>query len=201
MTDIFKDFEDIVDKEKSEPKEFDLGPISVLGDKQAALEEKVNDNRVELIKKFCDEIGASIADIDEVLKMFKKDLFNVRQVQIPELMVEFNLESITTSSGVKLTIKDDINVTTKDKEALYAFMRSTGSADLIKNRITVEIQNEKQRKEAIDLLDKTELAYQSDESVHFQTLKKFVKDQLAAGKVLPNKAVSVFEYRYTKIKR
>lgn len=198
--DIFGALEEAVDREQEE-KTVDLGPISRLVEKQGRLESVANGIDVDTLYKKVLEIDASINTIEEVLKRRKKDLFQVRQQQIPDLMQEFGLSTVSTSDGVKIKIEKGVSVTTKSTEKLHKYMRDNGAGDLIKNQVMVTVANEEERKEVIGKLDETMCEYKNKEGVHSATLKKYVKDLLEEGKQLPPEAANVYEYEYSKIQK
>lgn len=199
-SDIFGALEEAADREQEE-KTIDLGPISRLVDKQGRLESKADQTDVEILYQEVLRTDASIDTIEEVLKRRKKDLFKVRQQQIPELMQEFGLSTVATSGGVKIKIEKGVSVTTKSQEKLHKYMRANGAGDLIKNQLMVVVANEEERKEVVAKLDETMCEYKPKEGVHSATLKKYVKDLLEEGKQLPPEAANVYEYEYSKIQK
>lgn len=202
MTDIFSDIEAAAEKEEEQlRKEVDLGLITKLVNRQLSLEEKANEDRVNKIMTLVDSIGASIGDIEEALKQRKKVLFNIRQIQIPEIMREFGLESITTLQGKKIEIKGDISVSVKNQERLFWYLRENDAGDLVKNQVIVDVSNEGERQEILELLERTACSFEAKESVHASTLKKYVKDCLEKGQKIPEDIVSTFEYQFSKIKK
>lgn len=200
MTDIFKDIEAAADEDKKD-KVIDLGPISRLVDKQHMLEKSAIELDVNCLYAYIKEHDISMATLEEATKKRAKDLFNVRQVQIPELMKEFGLNAIESSSGVKIKIMDGLSVTVKDKDKLHKFLRDNDAGDLIKNNVTVEVENEEKRKEVVELLEKHDFSVTSKEAVHAATLKKHVKGMLEKGKAIPEESLKTYEYEYSKIKK
>jgi len=200
VDDIFADIEEAADKDK-EDKTIDLGPISRLVDQQAMLERTALETHVQNLYSFIKLNNMSIETIEEAMKLRAKDLFKVRQVQIPEMMKEFGLNAIESTSGTAIKIMDGLSVTIKDADKLHAFLRKNEAGDLIKNKITIEVENEEKRKEVVKLLESKELNYEVKEAVHNATLKKHVKDLRKDGKDLPNESVKIYEYEYSKIKK
>lgn len=198
-TDIFADIEAAADSEK-ESRKIDLGPVSKLANQQAKLEAKVHEKTAEVIHAFVKKLGGSVADVEEALKMRKKDLFNIRQVQIPELMKEFGLDALTTTDGSQIKIMDGISVSVRDPDKFFKYLRDNNAGDLIKNQVIVQVTNEEKRKEVIALLEETDFAFEAKESVHAATLKRYVKDRLAEGIKVPEDIVNTFEYQFSKIK-
>jgi hypothetical protein len=198
--DIFADMEAAAAQIEKENQQIDLGPISRLVDKQQMLEAKPGLDRVKKLLKLVDEIGASVADIDETVKQRKKHLFNVRQVQIPEMMRGFGLKSVTTETGTTIEIKDGLSVTVKSADRLYAFLRQKGLGDIIKDTITVAVDDEKSGKGVIESLEKLGVLFNRKEAVHGGTLKKQCKLLLEKGETVPPEVATLYQYEYSNIK-
>ena len=197
MDDIFKEIEEAGDKVKKE-QTIDLGMISRLVESQVMLERKANDWNVNKIISFSRTNEYSIEDLEEALKLRKKVLFNIRQVQIPEVMKEFGLDSIKTTTGTTIKIKGDISVSIKDETNFFKYLRENEAGDLIKEVIIVSVTSE-ERKEVIDTLDQTECVYETKEGIHAQTLKKYIKGLREKGVKVPENLVSIYEYQFSKI--
>lgn len=177
----------------------DLGPISELADKQSRLDAKENKTIARLIYDHAINMGASVKDVEGALKLIKKDLFDVKQNQLPELMGSFGLTEVTTDNGAKITIKDGLSPTVKDAEKLYDFVREIGDGAIIKDNVTVSL-NEEVADSLFEVLVGLDLEYDRKQGIHAATLKKWCKDKLADGVNLPE-AISVFEYKYAQLKK
>lgn len=196
--DIFKDIEAAGEKDQ-ENKTVDLGPISAMVEKQINLERSEDLEKSSDLSKFINQIDASISDIEAALKKRRTDLYNVRQVQIPEYMKGIGLEKVTTSNGTSLEIKDGLSITIKDKDKFYSFVRKQNAGDLIKDSIIIDLSGNKKVGEVIKFLDKTDSFYERKEAIHAATVKKFIKGCMEKGIKIPISA-NVFEYQYSKIK-
>jgi len=195
---IFDAIADAGDKVK-ETKKIDLGPVSRMVEKQGMLEAKEDPEMIRRLNKVINDYKISIKTIETCLKDRNKELFRVRQQQIPELMKEFGLDAVKTTEGTSIKIVGDISVTKKDEAKLFKYLRANKAGDLIKNQVIVTVEDEKERKEVIETLDKTSCCYVAKEGIHAGTLKKHIKALKKEGKVIPEDAVSVFDYEYSKI--
>lgn len=196
---IFEAIEEAGDEVK-ESKKIDLGPLSKAVEKQGMLEGPVNTLHVKNLNQIIIENDLSIETLEECLKIRKKELYKVRQQQIPEIMKEFGLSDVKTLDGTSIKIVGDIQVTKKDETKLFKYLRENKAGDLIKNQVIVTVESEEQRKEVVASLDKTDCCYEAKEGVHAATLKKYIKDLQKEGKKIPEDAVNVFDYEYSKIK-
>jgi predicted transcriptional regulator len=198
--DIFKEFEEEAKKEKN--KAVDLGPVSALVKKQAMLERKAVPVCVATLYRFIKEQNFSVSEVEEALKLRKADLNDIKNNQIPELMREYGLSSVTTDDGATIEIKDGLSVTVKDQEKLLAYVREQEAGDLIKNNLTIAIKGEEKTVDHIrDVLNELGVEHNEKEAIHPQTLKKFIKGQLKEGKRPDDNVVNIYEYRYSNIKK
>jgi len=199
VEDIFSEIEK-AGEEVKKAKKVDLGPISRMVEVQSMLEGKADDELVRRLNKVIKDYKISIGTITECLKDRNKELFRVRQQQIPELMKEFGLDAVTTTDGTSIKIVGDISVTKKDDKKLFKYLRANDAGDLIKNQVIVSVNDEKERLEVVAALDETMCSYESKEGIHAGTLKKHIKALKKLGKAIPEDAVAVFDYEYSKIK-
>lgn len=181
-------------------KKVDLGPLSILVEKQGMLEGKADPDLVRRLDKVIKDYKISIGTISECLKNRNKELFRVRQQQIPEIMKEFGLDGVKALDGTSIQIVGDISITKKDEQKIFKYLRDHEAGDLIKNQVIVTVDNEEERKEVIESLDKTSCCYEAKEGIHAGTLKKYIKSLKEKGKQIPEDAVAVFDYEYSKIK-
>ncbi len=194
--DIFSELEKAADQE--EPS-IDLGLISDMVEQQVRLESKADPGKVNTLIGYMRNIKASIQDIEEALKERKRDLFFVRQRNIPEYMNSCGLKKVETQNGVTVEVKQGLSITTKNKEKLHQFVRSHNSGDIIKDTLVIDM--DQNQEEILSLVDKTGNAYERKESIHGMTLKKFIKTCLENGIHIPEEVVNVYEYKYSKIRK
>lgn len=199
--DIFQEFQKAAETDEQEKeKEIDLGRISRLVDIQAAMERDPDNRNVNQLYNHIKRERYSNNDVEEALKLLGKDLFRVKQQQIPELMDEYGLESITTKSGDTIKIEKGLSLSVRDHDKLHAYLRKHNYGDLIKNVITVPIRGESLRKEVTDFLQANNTPYDQKEAVHHKTLSAHIKKGLETGQVPGDDIVNIHEYKYSKIK-
>lgn len=128
---------------------------------------------------------------------------DIAQVQIPGLMETIGIEEFTTTSGVKLSIKQVLRAAppAARRAEAYAYLRERGFGDLVKRNIVVGFGRGEEDAAAalVADLDGKGFRTKDEEKVEPQTLKKWVKDQLAAGVHVPADLFGVREFREAKI--
>jgi len=128
---------------------------------------------------------------------------DISQQQIPQLMESIGIEEFTTTSGVKLSIKDIIRAAppAARRAEAYAWLKEHGYGDLIKHNIIVGFGRDEEQ-DANDLaadLERKGLRTKDELKVESQTMKKFVKDRLAAGQAIPMDLFGVRQFKQAKI--
>lgn len=146
----------------------------------------------------------AIADLELKLKKATEELRKVQEDLLPNAMAEAGMKAFTLDNGAKITIKDDVAVSIpKDqKYQAYQWLRDNGFGDVIKHNVVVEFGKEDDDA-AIRLMqycEKQGKHAEDQQSVHSQTLKALVKEQLAKGKEIPLDLFGAYPYSKAVIK-
>lgn len=201
--DIFQDITEAAE-EDAKNTTVDLGPLNPLISRQIELEAKTDLGKVNSIYDEVCRTSASVSDVEEALKRLKKDLFKIKQVQIPEFLKGLGIRTIETDEGFTIEIKGDVSVSVKDKVKLYQFIKDQKHGDIIKDSLKVEFGEITEAEwEGLQLyMDKNiNCSYERSEAVHAQTLKKFVRTMLKDGITIPPEFANIYEYEYSNLKK
>jgi hypothetical protein len=129
---------------------------------------------------------------------------DISQQQIPDLMETLGIEEFTTTSGVKISIRAILRAAppAARRAEAYRYLEEKGFGDLIKRNIVVGFGRGEEEAAAnlVADLDGKGLRTKDEVKVEPQTLKKWVKGQLAAGVHVPPDLFGVREFRQAKIK-
>jgi hypothetical protein len=131
------------------------------------------------------EENVAIAEQDLALK--KERLLKIERVDLPELIRESGMMAVTLEDGVMVTIVDDIDcgVSVERRPIAYDWLRDHNAGGLIKMVVGVSFgkgEEEKAGKLLLELSKKygPDAAFDK-EDVHYQTLKSYIKGQIAAA--------------------
>ena len=141
----------------------------------------------------------------ESLKQKQKELERISGEVIPTLLGEMGLSSLKLADGSAVDVKPyyAANISLKNREAAYNWLRSNGLGDIIKNEITVSFGRNEDNKAA----DYANLArgqgYQPTQKLKVEpmTLKALVRERIENGKDMPADIFNVFVGNRTIIKR
>jgi len=150
------------------------------------------------------QIDKDIEDAEAHLKSLKFRKKKVNTEDIPALMEEMGVDSVEVD-GHKVSVRPFVHARIDDanKPEAFAFLRSIGEDDIIKNNITVAFSRGQDnvagavmddlRGQGFDPVQKTE--------VHHSTLKAWVKNRIESGKELDFDTFGVFVGAEAKITR
>jgi hypothetical protein len=175
---------DYFDTENEEAPPATLERLTELAARAKALETEINTATVELQKKQ--------DDLDKILRGY-----------IPDIFKELALEEYKLATGEKITVKDDVkcNISEERKPAAFGWLREHNYDGIIKTAVNATFGKGEAQRAADACAVLIEAGYDASvtDSVHPQTLKAFVKEQLEAGTAIPIDTFGIFEFRIAKI--
>ncbi len=153
-------------------------------------------------------VRKDIDQLEEQLKVIKKDEVQLSQEEVPNLLLERGLTSITLESGEKIEISEDLHASlSKDptkRKIVLKWLVKNGGAGMIKEELTVE----EPEKSLLDYLVEEEIPFAKIFDVHHSSLRAFLKSKLGITKGslqeieigdIPKEA-NIFVFKKTKIK-
>lgn len=163
-----------------------LGRVAVMARQQLELEGA------------CEELAAQ-------LKEKQKELYKVRDHDLPELMQEVGLRSVALEDGTTVTVEPGVacSIAKAREEEAFGWMLAHGFGALIKQNVTVLFDAEEAAKadKVRESLSKKGFDVQLSRSVHGGTLKKFVREQVQGDDgTFPRELFNVYEFTQAKIK-
>jgi len=158
-------------------------------------------DQVKKLRDLEDEFKAE----EEALKNKKREIEKVSGEVIPTLLSEMGLSSLKLADGSAVEVKPyyAANISLKNREAAYNWLRSNGLGDIIKNEITVSFgKNEDNKAAEYANLAKGQ-GFQPTQKLKVEpmTLKALVRERTEAGKDMPTDIFNVFVGNRTTIKR
>ena len=168
-------------------------------------------DRTENIKSLADQVK-KLRDLEDqvkaeeqALKDKEKEIERISGEVIPTLLSEMGLSSLKLADGSAVDVKPyySANISIKNREAAYNWLRSNGLGDIIKNEITVSFgRNEDNKAAEYANLAKGQ-GFQPTQKLKVEpmTLKALVRERMEAGKDMPTDIFNVFAGNRTTIKR
>lgn len=132
---------------------------------------------------------SAVSDAENQLKILKENARILREETIPAAMHELGIQDLTLASGQRLTVKQDVyaSIPPEYKEQAMEWLEDNGFAGLIKVGVQTDFgKGESARAyELFSELRERGLPVQYGQNVHPQTLKAFLREQIASGANVP----------------
>ena len=175
------------------------------------VEEEVTEDVLSTIAKQAQlllDMRKDIVMMEESLAMLQKEEKVLSQEDIPALLLEQGVTSITLETGEKIEVVEEVYATlVKDpfkRNKVLRWIAENGGAAMIKKELVVE----EPENSILDFLNEKEIPYKTTKGVHHSTLRAWWRSKLGMAKGSLQeielgditKEASVFIYKKTKIK-
>ena len=168
-------------------------------------------DRTENIKSLADQVKNlryledQLKVDEELLKNKKRDIEKISGEIIPTLLSEMGLSSLKLADGSAVEVKPyySANISIKNREAAYNWLRENGLGDIIKNDVTVSFgRNEDNKAAEYANLAKSQ-GFQPTQKLKVEpmTLKALVRERIEKGVDMPMDIFNVFVGNRTKLTR
>ena len=147
------------------------------------------DDMAQLARALVDA-DAAVSNAEQALKDAKETARLLREETIPSAMQEMGLEEVKLSTGQKISVKQDVyaSIPAANKDRAYEWLNENGFDGLIKLEVSSQFPRGAQDAafELYEFVKDRGLGQPKiDQSVHAQTLKAFIKEQLSKGANIP----------------
>lgn len=160
--------------------------LDMMGEHAAGITVSASNEGLALISSLAQaqyDAALKVAHLEDDLKEAKDELRKVSEVDLPEAMKECGVKDFTTTTGLKITLKEDVNVgiAAARKEEAYEWLKANGFDGLIKSDLSLHFDRDhvKDADKLVAQLSKKGYEVEFNQSVHYQTLKAFVKERMA----------------------
>ena len=182
-----------------------MSDINFEKDQEEVLDKTENVDRLAMKIKDLQTLENEVSALEDRLKNTKRDLETLSGDVIPTMMAEMGLSQLKLMDGSSVDVKPyyAANISLKNREAAYNWLRSNGLGDIIKNEITVSFgRNEDNKAAEYANLAKGQ-GFQPTQKLKVEpmTLKALVRERTEAGKDMPTDIFNVFVGNRTTIKR
>jgi hypothetical protein len=156
------------------------------------------------------DLSKQLADLDsrikkgeELLDQLKDQKKNLSENLIPSAMTDVGLESFSLSDGTKIEVKKFYSgsITDVNRSKAFEWLRSHNFDSLIKRNVIIAFGRGEDAiaQKFLKDLEKKKLNFEDRETVHAQTLKAFIREQMEAGHDLPHELLGVYVGNVTKL--
>ncbi len=171
-------------------------------------------NAIQRLGKMVAEMAQLVLqeeELEDKLKEVKNQLKQFQENLVPELMIELDLNDLTTKGGIRVEMREEVRASfPKDqdrRDIAFSWLKQSGNEGLVKHEFKIRYgRDSAQEVERLARLleehgiSKTATVEQ-DQTIHHQTLVAFLKRELKEGHDVPLEAFGAFTQRFAKIKR
>jgi hypothetical protein len=149
------------------------------------------------------------ADLEERVKKVQTKITDIERKDLPDMFSQAGVSSVTVEAdrnhpafvaqrGTVYTAK----IPDEKRMDAFEWFEQQGHGDLIKSVINIVfgMQEHEERLRVMKILADNHIPYYTNESIHHQTLKAFVKREITGGRIVPQDLLGVFIFDEVKIK-
>ena len=158
-------------------------------------------DQVKRLRDLEDQVKAD----EQALKNKQREVERISGEIIPTLLSEMGLSSLKLADGSAVDVKPyySANISLKNRESAYSWLRQNGLGDIIKNDVTVSFGRGEDNKAAEYANLAKGQGYQPTQKLKVEpmTLKALVRERIENGKDMPVDIFNVFVGNRTKLTR
>jgi len=151
------------------------------------------------------KLELEVAKLEEVASTLRKELNDIKFLQLPDAMAEAGLSNFALEDGSSIKVEDYVQGSLpKDpvqRSAAVVVLESSGGEALIKNQVVMDFDRKEHNKAlaiARELSDRG-LNVRVQQDVHSSTLQAFVREKLRLGEQLMWEKLGIFVGRRARI--
>jgi len=148
---------------------------------------------------------AHIEDLERQLKDEKKALLKMTDEELPTMLAELGLSSMTLDDGSDVTVKQTYGASIRvdDKSAAFEWLRNHGYDDIIKNQVLCVFGRGEDDQASAFQAFASQQGYAAEQKteIHPQTLRAFIKERVENGDDFPMELFGAWVGQRAVIKR
>ena len=145
-----------------------------------------------------------VSEAEEKVRLAKEELRKLQDEALPSAMAEIGLSELRLQNGAKISVSTyySASIPKENQEVVFNWLYDNGHGDIIKHNVSVDFKKgeEEAAQEAVSSLQNIGLIPRDEIKVAPMTLKAFVREELEAGRELPEE-LNVFVTQRATIKR
>lgn len=134
------------------------------------------------------DLQQEIEKIESLLKSKKETFRVISQEIVPNMMIELGVEKFVLNGGYELSIKDEVFAKLPENPFVaFEWLRAHNLDSVIKTQVSVDFGKgeDENAQEVIDALAELGVAAKVKSTVHPQTLKALLREQISIGSGVP----------------
>ena len=148
-------------------------------------------------------------DLENQLKELNGKITDIERKDLPDLFSKAGIRSVEVEADgnhpgfmAERTTVYTAKIPDERRMEAFQWLEGQGHGDLVKSiiQITFGMQEHEARLAVMKLLSDNGIEFWNNESIHWQTLRAFVKREVQAGRIVPQDLLGVFIFDEVKIK-
>lgn len=144
-----------------------------------------------------------VANLSHQLEQAEKELAQIAEHKLPELMDELGLTNFTTSNGIKVNIKEKVraSIAVENRPKAYSWLEDNNYAGMIKSNVVINFGRDEleEANKVVEAFRSQQRVAALERKIEPSTLTAFIKEQLTQGKDIPLDIFGVYRQRISKI--
>lgn len=156
------------------------------------MDNKLADNDIKELSTLCHRQKLweeEIQRAEEKLKLAKEKHRLISEVDIPEKMMALGVSQLRLEDGTIISVDTfySAGITEANKAEAYKWLEESGHGAMIKSKIEVSTgKGERELAQRVEkILLEAGVPFDKKDSVHWQTLRAFVREQIESGESIP----------------
>lgn len=152
-----------------------------------------------------EQLDAELEKVNALVTRLTEEKRQIEEFKLPLAMDEANVRKLTLKNGGQLEVKNILkgSLNAENQERGFEWLRNNGHEDLIKREVKANFGRgeDDQANRLIALIKEAGFDVNDKSSVHYQTLNAFIREQMEAGKSLPEDIFTIYKGRQATIKK
>jgi hypothetical protein len=184
--------------------------VLAMAQADAESREPAPEDKLEKIRFFGEkqrQLTKQLADLENQVALTKESLRRITEQDLPEAMDEAGMTAFKLEDGTEIKVKPfyAASIPEERKEEAFTWMKERDFDGMIKSEVKVsfgkgEYEIAQSFLNFIRGFNEKAIDPEYKETVHWQTLRAFVKEQIEGGKELPLDLFGVFVGRKAELK-
>lgn len=161
-------------------------------------------NRVAHMARLFADARAKVDRLTAELKAATDLAQSIELEDLPELMKELGISSLTLADGSKVEVVEDLKcgISAANLEAALAWVRAKGDGGIIKTKLGIEFgrdEDAEANRVASELRRLTNRDVDVSEGIHHSTLKAYLKERREEGDNVPADLFGLYVFNRAKL--
>lgn len=161
---------------------------------------------IQVMHEYVQELDREAVELETKLKAVTERARYFREDVIPEFMFSLGISEVKLNNGQTIGIKTNYfgNISKEREQAAFKWLKENGFASLVETTVGMSFgagdEDKVDHAILMNFLNDKEIEHVEKESVHAQTLKAFIRQEMEAGHSFPYGLFGVYVSKQVVVK-